>query len=154
MRGVHPNIADGIITFVKYFGGLRADEAADIFSACGVKTVAISHARDCEAAKLWDTTQYGLQIVLCKAIHAWCEEHGVDFEFAYKEFNRTYNEGYRELGRSEVVRPFLKHMDGPIGGHCVIQNLPLLGGNVITDMIKEFNNNLHALDLATSGDLP
>jgi hypothetical protein len=151
IRGVHPNIASGIRTFVKYFGGIRSEEAADIFSAIGIKTVAIPHARDCEAAKLWDTTQYGFMIVLNKIIRDWCEQNGVDFELAYKEFNRSYNSGYAELGRREVARPFLKYMPGPIGGHCVIPNLPLLGSNEITRFIEDYNAKL---DLAISGEAP
>src|SRR3972149_3333833 len=31
VRGVHPNLEKGIRTFVKYFGGEKALEAADIF---------------------------------------------------------------------------------------------------------------------------
>ena len=151
IRGVHPNLAKGIMTFVKYFGGIRSEEASDIFSRLGVKTVSLSHARHCEAAKLWDTTQYGLMIILSKVIHEWCKANNVDFEFVYRECNRSYNEGYRELGRKEVVRPFLKHMPGPIGGHCVIPNLPLLGKNEITDIIESYNQTL---DLVMSGEIP
>ena len=153
VRGVHPNIAKGLRTFVKYFGGIRSEEAADMFSALGIKTVAVPHARDCEAAKLWDTTQYGLMIVLNKVIYQWCKENGVDHELAYKDFNRTYNQGYIELGRPEVVRPYLKHMAGPIGGHCVIPNLPLLGENEVTNFILAYDSWLLAEDLAASGDI-
>lgn len=154
VRGVHPNIAQGIRTFVKYFGGKRSEQAADVFGALGIKVVAVPHARDCEAAKLWDTTQYGVQIVLMKAIYAWCKERGVDFELVYREFNRTYNQGYAALGRPEVARPYLKHVPGPIGGHCVIPNLPLLGENEVTALVRTFNDMLIAEDLAVAGDLP
>lgn len=152
IRGVHPNIARGIMTFVKYFGGLRSDEAAEIFSELGVNTVAIPMARDCEAAKLWDTTQYGWMIVLAKAIHAWCEANNADFDFVYREFNRSYNEGYHAMGRPEVARPFLRHVPGPIGGHCVIPNLPLLGKNEITNFIEAFDRNMIIEDLRVSGE--
>lgn len=150
IRGVHPNIAQGIRTFVKYFGGLRSEEAAEIFSVMDIKTVSVRHARDCEAAKLWDTTQYGMMIVLNKIVYDWCAANKVNPEFVYKEFNRSYNEGYRELGRPEVVRPYLKNMPGPIGGHCVMQNLPLLGENQITDMINLFNSQI---ELTISGEV-
>lgn len=154
VRGVHPNIAKGIRTFVKYFGGLRSEEAAYIFSGLGIRTVAIPHARDCEAAKLWDTTQYGLMIYLEKKLNEWCKENNVNPDFVYREFNRTYNEGYAALGRREVARPFLKHIDGPIGGHCVIQNLPLLGDNEIAKLLSDFNNSLITKDLEVSGHIP
>lgn len=127
IRGVHPNLEKGIRTFVKYFGGKRAREAALIFFDLGLKVRVFPEARTTEAIKLWDTTQYGKLIMMEKEIHKWCEENGVDFEDVYTRANQDYNEGYVQLGRPEVVRPWLTHMEGPIGGHCVLPNAKLLG---------------------------
>src|SRR5574343_123027 len=38
IRLVHPNLIEGIRTFVKYFGGDGADEATKIFKDLGIKT--------------------------------------------------------------------------------------------------------------------
>jgi len=127
IRGIHPELEKGIRTFVKYFGGKRAAEAAKIFSDLGLKTQVFSDAKTTEALKLWDTTQYGYLIMLEKTIYKWCREHGVNYEDVYIKANKDYNEGYVELGRPDVVRPWLKHMPGPIGGHCIIPNSKLLG---------------------------
>jgi UDP-N-acetyl-D-mannosaminuronate dehydrogenase len=127
IRGVHPNLAKGIKTFVKYFGGKDAKKAASIFSRLGIKTKVFKEAKTTEALKLWDTTQYGRLIMLEKEIHEWCKENKVDFKAVYTEANKDYNEGYTKLGRPEVVRPYLKHVEGPIGGHCVTPNAKLLG---------------------------
>lgn len=127
VRGVHPNLAEGIRTFTKYFGGKRADEAAKIFSDMGIKTKTYPEAKITEAMKLWDTTQYGRLIMLEKEIHDWCVKNMIDFDAVYTEANKDYNQGYIKLGRPEVVRPWLSHMDGPIGGHCVVPNAKLLG---------------------------
>lgn len=126
IRGVHPNIDLGIKTFVKYFGGKNAVKAANIFNKLGVKTKVVKDSNTTEAAKLWDTTQYGVFILLNKEIKRWCEKNKVDFDIVYTDFNKTYNEGYLDLDRPEVVRPRLKYMEGKIGGHCVIPNAKLL----------------------------
>lgn len=128
IRGVHPNMAEGIRTFVKYFGGKDAGKAATIFDNLGIQVRVFAKARTTEALKLWDTTQYGFQIILEKEIHRWCKENDVDFNAVYTMANKDYNEGYRKLGRPEVVRPYLKHYPGLIGGHCVVPNAKLLLG--------------------------
>lgn len=126
VRGVHPNLAEGIKTFVKFFGGPRAEEAAAIFEKIGIKTRITPKAENTEALKLWDTGQMRAFILWEKRIQYWCEVLGLDFDFIYTEANKTYNEGYMALGRPEVVRPFYKHVPGKIGGHCLEQNWELL----------------------------
>jgi UDP-N-acetyl-D-mannosaminuronate dehydrogenase len=127
IRGVHPHLAEGIRTFYKYFGGKNAHKAASIFYKLGIPTRVYKYARTTEAIKLWDTTQYGKLIMMEKEIYEWCKKHKVDFEDVYIQANMDYNNGYVALGMYHVVRPYLKHMKGPIGGHCVIPNAKLLG---------------------------
>ncbi len=125
IRGEHPHLEEGIRTFVKYFGGKNAEKAARIFSV-GITTKVYKEAKTTEAIKLWDTTQYGKLIMLEKQIYEWCQKNKVDFKAVYRDANKDYNEGYLLLGRPEVVRPYLKHIEGPIGGHCVLPNAKLL----------------------------
>lgn len=125
--GVHPNLAEGIKTFVKYFGGKNAYLGAEIFRRFGIKTWVFDEARTTEAMKLWSTTQYGRLIMLEKEIYEWCKENKLDFDDVYTRSNKDYNEGYVKLKMPQVVRPYLKHMDGPIGGHCIVPNAKLLG---------------------------
>lgn len=141
VRGVHPNLEQGIRTFLKYFGGDRAHEAAEIFRAHGIICTAVNKASSTEALKLWDTTQYGLMILIQKEIHRWCEENNVPFDLIYTDANHTYSIGYEALNRPEVVRPYLKHMPGPIGGHCVIPNAHLLS-SPLTELLIDFNTKL------------
>lgn len=124
--GKHPRLEKGIRTFTKYFGGKDAKKAAKIFSDLGIKTKVVKYASDTEAAKLWDTTAYGRMIMLEKEIHTWCKKNKRDFNLIYTEWTKMYNEGYTKLGMSNVVRPVLKHVEGPIGGHCVGNNSKLL----------------------------
>lgn len=136
IRGVHPNLAEGIRTFVKYFGGSRAEEAADIFRKLGIPCVTTPDARNTEALKLWDTTYYGWNIVFQKAVKEFCDKHALDYDMVYKQANLSYNKGYAALGVRGVQRPVLRDVPGPIGGHCVIPNAFLLGGE-IADFIVE-----------------
>ncbi len=126
IRGVHPQLEKGIRTFVKYFGGKEAKKAANLFKKYGILVKVVQKSETTEAAKLWDTTQYGSFILLNKEIKTWCEKNMVDFDIVYRDFNETYNIGYSKLGMSHVKRPALKFVKGPIGGHCVLQNAKLL----------------------------
>lgn len=130
VRGVHPNLKEGILTFTKYFGGEGADIAAAVFVGVGCTVKVYEKQEITEAIKLWDTTYYGWNIVFNKELKAWCDEKGLDFEEVYIHANTDYNVGYTKLGRPDVVRPVLKYMEGKIGGHCVIPNCGHLGTKI------------------------
>ena len=140
-RGIHPNLKEGILTFVKYFGGEKAEEAAGYFNDCGIKTHAHPSSRDTEAMKLWDTTIYGWNIILEKIIFSYCKENNLDFDLVYTKANESYNDGYEKLGHPEYKKYVLKHVDGKIGGHCVIDNLELLDSEAAS-IIKDYNEKL------------
>ncbi len=127
VRGKHPRLAEGIKTFVKFFGGQRAEEAASYFSKLGVETVITAKSENTEAMKLWDTEIYREAILLNKRVHQYCEEHSLDFDIVYTLANKTYNDGYTKLGHPEYTKYVLKYIEGSIGGHCVEPNHKLLG---------------------------
>ncbi len=137
VRGVHPHLAQGIKTFVKYFGGADAYDAAKVFSELGIQTKINPDAKNMEAGKLWDTTKYGWNIILEKAIHQWCEQNGIDFSVVYTDFNKTYNEGYEKLGHPEYKKYILQHKEGKIGGHCVINNCHLLDSEITKFLLEQ-----------------
>jgi UDP-N-acetyl-D-mannosaminuronate dehydrogenase len=142
VRGVHPNLYEGIKTFVKYIGADNKEAAKLVeehLKGLGVKTKTFFPSKTTEALKLWDTTQYGWMIILNKEIKKWCDKNGVDFEKIYTEANKTYNEGYKKLGREEVLRPYLKYMPGKIGGHCVVPNCKILNSNISKIILKKNN---------------
>jgi UDP-N-acetyl-D-mannosaminuronate dehydrogenase len=139
VRGVHPNLVEGIKNFIKYFGGPKAEEASKFFSDLGIEVFNHPDSKTVEAFKLWDTTIYGFNIILEKEIHRYCKENNVDFDLVYTHSNQSYNDGYEKLGLPQYKKYVLKHYDGKIGGHCVIPNLFLLN-SWISDLIKEKNN--------------
>lgn len=141
-RGVHPELEKGIRIFDKYFAGRSCERASRIFSdkidgQC-IFSDSPSSIESLESAKLWDTTQYGWNIVLEKLVHKYCVEHNLDFNLVYTMFNKSYNEGYEKLGHPEYKKYVLEHREGKIGGHCVIPNLELLD-SPIAQIIKDLN---------------
>lgn len=144
VRGVHPDLELGIRTFVKFFGGARAHDAAAIFREKGIKTYTTPDAKDTEALKLWDTTIYGWNILIEKAIRNYCDVHGLDFALVYTLANATYNEGYALLGKPQFSKYVLKDFPGPIGGHCILPNLELLE-DPIARIMKDLHSKLSTL---------
>lgn len=138
IRGTHPNLAEGIRIFVKYFGGPKAKEATDMFTSIGIPTRVFEKAETTELAKLLDTAYYAWNIIFAKEVKRVCEQMNLDFDEVYTIPNEDYNEGYKKLGKQNVIRPVLKSTPGPIGGHCVIPNAELLG-DWLTEIIKERN---------------
>ena len=140
-RGKHPDLEEGIRVFAKFFGGKGAERAAKYFSNEGITTKTTPSSESTEAMKLWDTTIYGWNILLEKAIHSFCIKHTLDFDIVYTEANRSYNEGYEKLGHPEYAKYILRHVEGKIGGHCVIPNLEMLDSE-IAQIIQKFNASI------------
>lgn len=135
VRGKHPDLEDGVRTFTKFFGGLQAEQAAQIFREKGVSCVTTPKSETTEALKLFDTEQYRINILAEKAIYDFCKENGLDYDIVYTKANQTYNEGYSKLGMPQFSKYVLEHMEGEIGGHCVIPNAKLLS------LVKLINEN-------------
>lgn len=126
IRGRHPNLAPALTAFVKHVGGARAEEAASILETAGITTMVHDRATETEAGKLWELVVYGQAVLQQQSIHAWCEQHGLDFATVYTAFRGTYNAGWAASGYPQFAQPVLEHMPGPIGGHCVRQCAALL----------------------------
>jgi hypothetical protein len=148
-RGVHPHLKESILTFVKYFGGKQASEAAEIFIDKGIKVEITDDSDTIEAMKLWCTTQYGLNIILEKVIHRYCLEKGLDFNIIYTDCNKTYNEGYDKLGFPQYKKYVLQHREEPLKGHCILENCSLLKesgfDNKIIDLILSAGKHIDTI---------
>lgn len=129
VRGIHPHLYKGIKTFVKYIGAdnkKAAKLAEDHFKKLGIKTKTFYPSKTTELAKLLDTSYYGLIIAWHGEMEKVCKKLGVKFEDAVTDFNITYNKGYRNLGKHNVIRPVLFPPKGKIGGHCIVPNSKIL----------------------------
>ena len=129
VRGVHPNLYEGIKTFVKYIGAdnkKAAELAKNHLESLGIKTEVFFPSCTTEIGKLLDTTYYGLCIAWHGEMKKICDKFGVDFRSAVTEFNETYNDGYLKLGKVNVIRPVLFSPQNGIGGHCIVTNVEIL----------------------------
>jgi UDP-N-acetyl-D-mannosaminuronate dehydrogenase len=138
IRGLHPDLALGIKTFVKYIGGTYNYEVLEYFSKTGIQVYHTAQPETTELLKLLDTTIYSVNIVACKEAKKLCDKYGANFDVAYTSAQKTYNVGYKKLDKSQYVRPVLKYKEGPIGGHCCINNAILLGED-LGKMVVSFN---------------
>lgn len=129
VRGIHPHLYEGIKTFVKYIGADNKKAgllAQDHLKSLGIKTKFFPSSAATELGKLLDTTYYAVAIAWHGEMKKMCDKLGVDFEKAVTDFNETYNEGYKKLGKHNVVRPVLYPPKGGIKGHCILPNAKLL----------------------------
>lgn len=137
VRGVHPNIAEGIKVFVKYIGADNPTAgrlAAEHLESLKINVKVVHKSRSTELLKLLDTTYYGL----CIAFHAYasklCLEEKVPPLMVLSHANYSYNTGYSILGKHNVIRPVLLPPENDkIGGHCIIPNAEIL--------LRQFGND-------------
>jgi hypothetical protein len=129
IRGIHPHLYKGIKTFTKYVGAdnRKAGEAArKHLESLGIRTRVFYPSTTTEIGKLLDTTYYALIIAWHGEMKKMCDKVGADFENAITDFNATYNDGYKKLGKNNVIRPVLYSPEGGITGHCLIPNAEIL----------------------------
>ncbi len=128
VRGLHPNLDLGIKTFLKYIGSEDQDVSISYqkhLEELGIKSYICKSSKTTEYSKLLDTTYYGMCIAFHADVAALCENEGLDFDEVMTLYNKTYNEGYNNLGKPNVMRPVL-YASKKIGGHCVTPNANIL----------------------------
>jgi len=129
VRGIHPNLYEGIKIFVKYVGADNknaGEMAKNHLESLGIKTKVFYPSITTEIGKLLDTSYYGLCVAWHGEMKKLCDKFDADFEKAITDFNKTYNEGYKKLGKPNVIRPVLYPPKGEIGGHCLLENAEIL----------------------------
>ncbi len=137
IRGRHPHLAQSIRTFQKLVAGPGAQAICDELDRYDIPCFACLSARDTEAGKLIDLMQFGVSVMMEKAIHEFCEVNQLNYDLVYRSFNISYNYGYQDLDAPDFTRPILKHDYNPqIGGHCVAQNMKWLDMDFADDITR------------------
>lgn len=139
IRGVHPNIGDGILTFLKYIGSedIEISKAYEShLKDLNIKSYICKDSLTSEYAKLLDTTYYGLCIAWHSEVMSFAKDMGLDFEEIMTIYNKSYNDGYATLGKTNVIRPVL-YPTNKIGGHCIIPNARILKESFSAPLIDE-----------------
>lgn len=126
VRGIHPNLYEGLLTFTKFIGGYQASFVADEFRKAGLKVILCDKQEETEAMKLFDTEYYKVCIEFAKRVKIYCDKHNLSFSDVYRLANISYNEGYAKLNHAEYMRPVLEPIMTDIKGHCVLPNSELL----------------------------
>lgn len=128
VRGIHPNLKEGIEKFVKFIG---YNDDVDLmlteehYRELEIIFYPVKGSDASELAKLTSTTYYGLCIAWHGEMKKMCDKHNIDFDVINK-WTQSYNLGYYGLDMQHVIRPNLYPPENGIGGHCVIQNTELL----------------------------
>lgn len=126
-RGLHPNLAEGLRTIPKHYGGGYASQLARIFSCAGIPTGRVhAKAATTELAHILNNTAYAVNCVLADEMTRVCRHYGVDYFEAVMEYTRTNNDGFMALGHSSKVRYILTPPGGHLGGHCIQQSAALI----------------------------
>jgi UDP-N-acetyl-D-mannosaminuronate dehydrogenase len=126
---MHPDLYPSIKTFVKYIGAdsKKAGKLAKRhLESLGIKTKIFQPSTTTEIGKLFSTSYYGLCISWHGEMEKICKKEGIDFEKTITDFNKTYNKGYKKMGKKNVIRPILFPPEGGIGGHCIVPNAEIL----------------------------
>lgn len=124
--GQHDDMENYIRNATKIFGGKRSQEAAEIFRRIGVKVLVYDKASESEAAKLFLTESYRVNIEFCQRVKRLCDKLGLEFNNIYTLPAQIYNQIYTQMGHSEYVRPILAPNLGNLGGHCIAPNSKLI----------------------------
>lgn len=129
VEGKHPKLASSIKLMPRWIGynnKASADFFEGYFKKAKLKTKLVSNTKFTEALKLLSTTEYGLNIVFADYKKRIADDIGMDFELT-KDWNKDYNQLYRELGLDRKFQKFvLDAPEGKIGGHCVRENSVIL----------------------------
>jgi hypothetical protein len=137
IEGKHPNLAESILKFHRYVGGIN-QTAVDFFMEAYINPTYFMKPEVTELLKLQSTTNYGINIEYARFVKELCDKYDVDYKFV-KDFNTAYNELYEGTGYKRYI------LDPPkdkIGGHCVVPNAKLLSKSIKNKFLEilEANN--------------
>jgi len=143
VRGVHPHLAESMLKFITYLAPIPQEFLIDYFYDAEMCIRPVNNSDDTEAGKLWSLAAYAMNILLEKEIYRYCQDNELDFNMVYSHFTDSYNKGYAKMGVNNVQRPELDHMEGTIGGHCIIPGVEKLAdsGSLLAEIILGLNKD-------------
>lgn len=136
VTGVHPYLKDSILTFTKF---VTDKEMANEFEWYGIPVKYIENSDETEAGKLYALLIYGINVLLEKEIFKYCDENNLAYHNVYEEMVKMYNDGYEAMGMTQFRMYELVHRIGGLGGHCVLQNSPMLNTK-FSKFLQDYND--------------
>jgi hypothetical protein len=134
VTGVHPHLEKSLKTFKKFISNRKL---AEELQKHGIPAVYVTNPSDTEAGKLYSLLMYGINVLIEKEIFEYCKKNRLNYGIVYRSFVQMYNEGYKKMGMPHIKIYELEHKDGGIGGHCVMQNSPMLKTPLTKVLVKE-----------------
>lgn len=136
LEGKHPNLCNSIRAWKFFVGYNRKSDLETVRKFFyHDKCVPVKNTDTTEAFKLLSTTLYGVNIEYARLVDNVCKELDLNYE-TWKEYNKNYNYLYSHLGMDNFQRYILDPPEGKIGGHCVVNNIPILEKNIQSIFLK------------------
>lgn len=136
VEGKHPRLADSIRKGTRWVGGSNAFNVTQLFEEANLEVRQVKESEFTEFLKLRSTSLYGVNIEFARYSKSVANKIDMDFELV-KEFDRDYNNLYKELGMSQFQRYILDPPEGKIGGHCVVPNAEILDKQYPHNYLKD-----------------
>jgi hypothetical protein len=139
IEGKHPKLASSIKLMTRWIGyndKPTANFFLEYFNQRRIQTRIVKNTNHTEALKLLSTTEYGLNIAFADYKAYVAESLNMDYELT-KQWNRDYNQLYKELGLRQFQKFILDAPNGFIGGHCIVPNAKLLGEQFPDDLVSK-----------------
>ncbi len=125
-RGLHPNLAEGLLRIAKHIGGPDAAWWARLYESVGIRCITHKKAIETEVAHILNNSAYGVSLMFADEAARICREYGVDYYEVVMRYTSSHNQGFKALGHERQMRPILMPPCGRIGGHCVQQGATLI----------------------------
>jgi hypothetical protein len=139
VRGRHTG--DGFMgdikKYIKYYATNRNGSTSKMIKTWfkDVDLIPVDSIESLEFAKSVSTTYTLLNVLFEKWVYKKCKDIGLDYNFIYKEWNKSYNKNIKP----EWKRPIYDRIEGNIGGHCLLPNLELIENDEFINIIKFLN---------------
>ena len=121
----HPTMAFYILNSPRWVGGQLGEFGRQLFKEVGFILCELDTPEQSEFLKLRSLMYYGMAIEFARYSKRISDELGLIYD-CVKKYDQDYNRINAMFGRFHLQRYVLDPPKGRIGGHCIIQNLPLL----------------------------
>lgn len=138
VEGKHPYLKRSILLHTRWVGSTdnhALKRAANLWANVVNKVQMLPDSDFTEFLKLRSTSRYGINIAFARYEKEVADKIGMDWN-SLMEFDRDYNELYRNLDLPDLQRYVLKAPEGPIGGHCIVPNADLLNEQYPNKMLE------------------
>jgi UDP-2-acetamido-3-amino-2,3-dideoxy-glucuronate N-acetyltransferase len=130
--GRHDNMEKSLVSFTKWIGGEKANEARDYLEGAGIPCRCVATSDETEALKLLCLAKYGMSIAFAQ----YCDDIAKHLGFNYQDI-LDWDINYNAEVSPDKQRPLIFNPDGDIGGHCVCMGTKLLDSQFPNPILKE-----------------